>query len=75
MPLLILVYFQTDAIQQIEDSIRSVLGMQVPIRKSRVIVYSEEEKKGVGKRLTFFFCNSKTRPFRNAKTIQIFENE
>ncbi|KAI9253088.1 hypothetical protein EDC94DRAFT_620191 [Helicostylum pulchrum] len=33
MPLLILVYFQTDAIQQIEDSIRSVLGMQVPIPK------------------------------------------
>lgn len=34
MPLLILVYFETDAIQQIEDNIRSVLAMQVPIRKS-----------------------------------------
>lgn len=33
MPLLILVYFQTDAIQQVEDMIRSVLSMQVPIRK------------------------------------------
>jgi hypothetical protein len=33
MPLLMLVYFQTDAIQQIEDNIRSVLAMQVPIRK------------------------------------------
>ncbi|KAI9365813.1 hypothetical protein BD770DRAFT_377309 [Pilaira anomala] len=33
MPLLILVYFQTDAIQQIEDSIRSILGMQVPTAK------------------------------------------
>ncbi|KAL9560271.1 hypothetical protein PS6_000347 [Mucor atramentarius] len=32
MPLLILVYFQTDAIQQVEDMIRSVLSMQVPIR-------------------------------------------
>lgn len=33
MPLLILVYFQTDAIQQVEDMIRSVLSMQVPIPK------------------------------------------
>ncbi|KAI7889770.1 uncharacterized protein EV154DRAFT_513329 [Mucor mucedo] len=33
MPLLILVYFQTDAIQQIEDNVRSVLAMQVPIPK------------------------------------------
>ncbi|CAO3619352.1 unnamed protein product [Mucor hiemalis] len=33
MPLLVLVYFQTDAIQQVEDSIRSILAMQVPIAK------------------------------------------
>ncbi|KAI8640803.1 hypothetical protein BD408DRAFT_444895 [Parasitella parasitica] len=33
MPLLILVYFQTDAIQQVEDMIRSVLSMHIPIPK------------------------------------------
>ncbi|KAI9481677.1 MAG: hypothetical protein EXX96DRAFT_567632 [Benjaminiella poitrasii] len=33
MPLLILVYFQTDAIQQVEDMIRSILAMQLPIHK------------------------------------------
>ncbi|KAI8387968.1 uncharacterized protein BYT42DRAFT_558437 [Radiomyces spectabilis] len=33
MPLLLLVYFQTDQIQQIEDMVRSILGMQVPIPK------------------------------------------
>lgn len=33
MPLLVLVYFQTDAIQQVEDTIRSILAMQVPIGK------------------------------------------
>ncbi|KAI8358478.1 hypothetical protein EDC96DRAFT_241462 [Choanephora cucurbitarum] len=31
LPLLLLVYFQTDAIPQIEDSVRSVLTMQLPI--------------------------------------------
>ncbi|KAI8084152.1 uncharacterized protein B0P05DRAFT_536345 [Gilbertella persicaria] len=31
LPLLILVYFQTDAISQIEDSVRTVLTMKVPI--------------------------------------------
>ncbi|KAI8882164.1 hypothetical protein K501DRAFT_251843 [Backusella circina FSU 941] len=33
MPLLILVYFQTDNIQQVEDIVRNVLMMQVPIPK------------------------------------------
>ncbi|KAI7898696.1 uncharacterized protein BX663DRAFT_523765 [Cokeromyces recurvatus] len=33
MPLLLLVYFQTDAIQQVEDMIRSVLAMQLSIHK------------------------------------------
>lgn len=44
MPMLILVYFQTDAIQQIEDSIRSILGMQVPIGKLLATVFWRKEK-------------------------------
>lgn len=43
MPLLVLVYFQTDAIQQVEDVIRSVLAMQVPIGE----LNKESEKKKI----------------------------
>ncbi|KAG1631668.1 hypothetical protein G6F45_004648 [Rhizopus arrhizus] len=38
MPLLFLVYFQTDKILEIEDTIRSILAMQVPIRSQVRIV-------------------------------------
>lgn len=43
MPLLILVYFETDAIFQVEDTVRSTIAMQVPIRKFN---FSENRLKG-----------------------------
>jgi hypothetical protein len=39
MPLLLMAYFQTDEIGQVEDMVRTILRMQVPIRKLSSLFY------------------------------------